>query len=51
MLLVEQSVRLALALAETVYVLDQGELRLAAAPGQKIDEDALHAAYLGSAVS
>lgn len=50
-LLVEQSVRLALALAETVYVLDQGELRLAAAPGQKIDEDALHAAYLGSAVS
>ena len=49
-LLVEQSVRLALALADTVYVLDQGELHLAAAPGQKVDEDALHAAYLGSAV-
>jgi branched-chain amino acid transport system ATP-binding protein len=47
-LLVEQSVRLALQLGGDLYVLDSGELRLAAEAGSKVDPDVLHAAYLGT---
>jgi branched-chain amino acid transport system ATP-binding protein len=46
-LLVEQSVRLALSLGGDVYVLDSGELRLAAASGTEVDPEVLQAAYLG----
>jgi branched-chain amino acid transport system ATP-binding protein len=46
-LLVEQSVRLALALGGDVYVLDTGELRLAAAAGSEVDPEVLQTAYLG----
>jgi len=47
-LLVEQSVRLALSLGGDVYVLDGGKLRLAAAAGVDVDPEVLQAAYLGS---
>jgi branched-chain amino acid transport system ATP-binding protein len=47
-LLVEQSVRLALSLRPDLYVLDGGELRLAAAAGAEVDPDILQAAYLGA---
>jgi branched-chain amino acid transport system ATP-binding protein len=47
-LLVEQSVRLALSLSPDLYVLDGGELRLAAAAGAEVDPDVLQAAYLGA---
>lgn len=47
-LLVEQSVRLALSLSPDLYVLDGGELRLAAAAGADVDPDILQAAYLGA---
>ena len=47
-LLVEQSVRLALSLGGDLYVLDGGELRLAAAAGDEVDPEVLQAAYLGS---
>jgi branched-chain amino acid transport system ATP-binding protein len=47
-LLVEQSVRLALLLAGDLYVLDSGELRLAAAAGSDVDPEVLQAAYLGA---
>ncbi len=46
-LLVEQSVRLALSLGGDVHVLDSGELRLAAAGGTEVDPEVLQAAYLG----
>jgi branched-chain amino acid transport system ATP-binding protein len=48
-LLVEQSVRLALSLGGDVYVLDGGQLRLAAAAGTEVDQEVLQAAYLGGA--
>jgi len=47
-LLVEQSVRLALSLGGDLFVLDGGELRLAAAAGDEVDPEVLQAAYLGS---
>ena len=47
-LLVEQSVRLALSLSPDLYVLDRGQLRLAAAAGAEVDPDVLQAAYLGA---
>ena len=47
-LLVEQSVRLALLLGGDLYVLDSGELRLAAAAGTEVDQEVLQAAYLGA---
>jgi branched-chain amino acid transport system ATP-binding protein len=47
-LLVEQSVRLALQLGGDLYVLDGGELRLAAAAGHEVDPEVLQAAYLGA---
>jgi branched-chain amino acid transport system ATP-binding protein len=50
-LLVEQSVRLALSLGGDVYVLDTGDLRLAAAAGSVVDPEVLQAAYLGSSTS
>jgi branched-chain amino acid transport system ATP-binding protein len=50
-LIVEQSVRLAVALAETVYVIDGGTLRLAGDASTGIDQEALQAAYLGTALS
>jgi len=46
-LLVEQSVRLALSLGGDLYVLDGGSLRLAAAAGSEVDPEVLQAAYLG----
>jgi branched-chain amino acid transport system ATP-binding protein len=47
-LLVEQSVRLALSLGGDLYVLDGGELRMASAAGAEVDPDVLQAAYLGA---
>jgi branched-chain amino acid transport system ATP-binding protein len=47
-LLVEQSVRLALSLGGDVYVLDGGQLRLAAEAGAEVDPEVLQAAYLGA---
>jgi branched-chain amino acid transport system ATP-binding protein len=47
-LLVEQSVRLALSLGGDLYVLDGGSLRLAAAAGSEVDPEVLQAAYLGA---
>jgi len=47
-LLVEQSVRLALSLGGDLYVLDGGQLRLAAAAGSEVDPEVLQAAYLGA---
>ncbi|HVM63308.1 MAG TPA: ABC transporter ATP-binding protein [Acidimicrobiales bacterium] len=47
-LLVEQSVRLALSLGGDLYVLDGGELRLAAEAGHEVDPEVLQAAYLGA---
>jgi branched-chain amino acid transport system ATP-binding protein len=47
-LLVEQSVRLALSLGGDLYVLDGGELRLAAAAGSEVDPEVLQTAYLGA---
>jgi len=47
-LLVEQSVRLALSLGGDLFVLDEGKLRLAAAAGTEVDPEVLHAAYLGA---
>ncbi len=47
-LLVEQSVRLALSLGGDLYVLDGGRLRLAAEAGADVDADVLQAAYLGA---
>lgn len=47
-LLVEQSVRLALQLGGDVYVLDGGSLRLAAEAGADVDPEVLQAAYLGA---
>jgi branched-chain amino acid transport system ATP-binding protein len=47
-LLVEQSVRLALSLGGDLYVLDGGELRLAAEAGAAVDPEVLQAAYLGA---
>ena len=47
-LLVEQSVRLALSLGGDLYVLDSGTLRLAAEAGAQVDADVLQAAYLGA---
>jgi branched-chain amino acid transport system ATP-binding protein len=47
-LLVEQSVRLALSLGGDLYVLDGGALRLAAEAGATVDPDVLQAAYLGA---
>jgi branched-chain amino acid transport system ATP-binding protein len=47
-LLVEQSVRLALSLGGDLYVLDGGELRLAAEAGAEVDPEVLQAAYLGA---
>ena len=47
-LLVEQSVRLALSLGGDVFVLDGGALRLAAEAGAEVDPEVLQAAYLGA---
>jgi branched-chain amino acid transport system ATP-binding protein len=47
-LLVEQSVRLALSLGGDLYVLDGGDLRLAAEAGAEVDPEVLQAAYLGA---
>jgi branched-chain amino acid transport system ATP-binding protein len=47
-LLVEQSVRLALSLGGDVFVLDGGALRLAAEAGSEVDPEVLQAAYLGA---
>jgi branched-chain amino acid transport system ATP-binding protein len=46
-LLVEQSVRLALSLGGDLYILDRGQLKLAAEAGTAVDSKALHVAYLG----
>ena len=46
-LLVEQSVRLALTLGGDLYVLDCGQLKLAAEAGTAVDSKVLHVAYLG----
>lgn len=46
-ILVEQSVRLAAAFGDVVYVLTQGRLTLVRAYGEPIDEDTIRAAYFG----
>jgi branched-chain amino acid transport system ATP-binding protein len=48
-ILVEQSVRLATAFADTVYALARGRLVLVRAPGQALDETALRTSYFGTA--
>lgn len=50
-LLVEQSVRLAMELADAVYVVDGGDLRFAGNSSTGIDHDAIQAAYLGAAAT
>ena len=47
-LLVEQSVRLALLLGGDLYVLDRGQFTLAALTGAEVDPKVLQAAYLGT---
>jgi branched-chain amino acid transport system ATP-binding protein len=46
-LLVEQSVRLAMSFAESVYVLSRGTVRLAEAVTADHDEEAFRTAYFG----
>ncbi len=48
-LLVEQSVRRSLAVADQAYVLERGQVSYAGPPGPLLDEAVLHAAYFGTA--